>query len=54
MPSFRNYRMKPKAPTKRGYCETDGERYRKFLKNRKKIFQKLFENEPYLLNKYLQ
>ena len=51
---FRNYRMKPKAPTKKGYAESSGDRHRKFLKNREKIFKQLFENEPYLLRQYLQ
>ena len=51
---FKNFRMKPKAPTKRGYCETEGDRYKKFLKNREKIFKELFKDEPYLLRKYLQ
>lgn len=51
---FRNYRTKPKAPTKRGYAESTNDRHRKFLKNRKIIFEQLFEDEPYLLRKYLQ
>lgn len=51
--TFKTYRAKPKAPTKMGYCETDKDKRRKFLKNREKIFKMLFEDEPYLLRKYL-
>ena len=50
--TFKNYRTKPKAPTKMGYCETEQDKHRKFLKNREKMFKILFEDEPHLLRNY--
>ena len=46
--------FKPKAPSKRGYFPTSKDRARAIEKNRVKQLKKLFKNEPYLLNKYLQ